>query len=538
MRLRTRLTVFTTLFLAAVLIATALAVYAFTERSLLKTSESRLEDFMQNILERPFSPNSISSLPNDSYFLVKLFPFEAEKASDIKTGGTTFRSGEFAFDALKYNVSKPTAPAQADRGEQLIMQSDYYDDVNALNEVSRTRKYHFNPDQEDLFNNLSESDLNALFSSGKLNTRISNSRGRVYLAAIKKVTFLNGIGSRTIDVPSYTLIAIPFPQEVLNRLRFLLFLTAIIAFIAFAFGVNLLAARVLAPMKNMTKAAGLIGGKDLSLRIPVPKSGGELSDLAITINNMLERLQESFETQQRFTGYASHELRTPVTVIAGHANYLLRRTELSDDQADSLATIHNEANRMAKLVNDLLELARADAGLTIKREPMNLVEVLEDVKNEVQPVTDAEIKLNISEPLIEISGDASRLKQVILNLLQNALNAGSKEVTISLEKDGDDIRLEIFDNGPGIPEDAIPHLFERFYRVDAARTKKGSGLGLAIVKWIVSQHGGTVSVESRVGEGSVFTIILPSLDSMGDERNIIPSQLRAAAANAKDKPPT
>ncbi|HHO56530.1 MAG TPA: HAMP domain-containing histidine kinase, partial [Trueperaceae bacterium] len=240
---------------------------------------------------------------------------------------------------------------------------------------------------------------------------------------------------------------------------------------------------------------------------------------------MLQRLQESFETQQRFTGYASHELRTPVTVIAGHANYLLRRTKLSEDQVDSLKVIHKEADRMAKLVNDLLELARADAGLTIKREPMNLVEVLEDVKNEVQPVTDAEIILSISEPLIEISGDANRLKQVILNLLQNALNAGSKKVTMSLEDDGNDVRLEIFDDGPGIPADAIPHLFERFYRVDSARTKKGSGLGLSIVKWIVLQHGGTVTVESRLGEGTIFTILLPSLNSKTSDRLILPQNL-------------
>ncbi len=514
MRLRTRLTVFTTLFLAVVLTATALAVYAFTERSLLKTSETRLEEFMENVLEQPFSRDSISSLPNDSYFLVKLFLFDIEKPTDIRTG-SSFRSGEYTFNALKYQLLPKDT--RIDPGQ--------FDNLVDVNDITRKITYHFNPDSDDLFNRLSENDLNILFNTGFLNTRITNTRGKVYLASIKKETFVNGNSQLFLELPSYTLIALPFPQEVLNRLRFLLFATVIIAFIAFAIGVYLLAAIVLTPVRNMTQAAGQIGGQDLSLRVPVPKSGGELSDLAITINGMLERLQESFETQQRFTGYASHELRTPVTVIAGHANYLLRRTKPSDDQVDSLTIIRKEADRMAKLVNDLLELARADAGLTIKREAMNLVEVLEDIKKEIAPVSDAEISISISEPLIEISGDANRLKQVILNLLQNALNAGSKLVTISLEKENDKIRLEIFDNGSGIAEDAIPHLFERFYRVDSSRTKKGSGLGLAIVKWIVSQHGGTVTVDSRIGGGTVFTVILPSLETKSGEQNLLPQTL-------------
>ena len=297
--------------------------------------------------------------------------------------------------------------------------------------------------------------------------------------------------------------------------------TALIAFLVFAIGVYLLSGQVLTPVKNMTRAAAQISGQDLSKRVPQLKSAGELNDLAITINNMLERLQESFETQQRFTGYASHELRTPVTVIAGHANYLLRRSKLSEDQIDSLSVIHKEADRMAKLVNDLLELARADAGLNIKREPMNLVEVVEEVKNQITPVAgQVEIKLNISEPLIEISGDANRLKQVVLNLVQNAINAGAKTITLSLHDNGKQVFLEVFDDGAGIPDDSIPHLFDRFYRVDGARSKRGSGLGLSIVKWIISQHEGSVQVESKIGEGSIFTIILPSLNPKASEANV------------------
>ena len=204
-----------------------------------------------------------------------------------------------------------------------------------------------------------------------------------------------------------------------------------------------------------------------------------------------------------------------MTAIVGHANYILRRTKPSPEQVDSLTVIRREGERMAKLVNDLLELARADAGFAIQREPMNLVEVVEAVHMDVAPIAGAtEINVSVSAPLIEVLGDAARLKQVVLNLVLNAVNAGSKHITVSLSKEKRDVRLEVLDDGPGIPESALPHLFDRFYRVDGARTTRGngSGLGLAIVNWIVQQHGGTVHVESRLGEGTVFTVLLPALN--------------------------
>ena len=230
---------------------------------------------------------------------------------------------------------------------------------------------------------------------------------------------------------------------------------------------------------------------------------------------MLDRLQESFETQRRFTADASHELRTPVTAIVGHTNYLLRRTRPSPEQVDSLTVIRQEAERMAKLVNDLLELARADAGFAIDKEPMNLVEVLEAVRDELAPVSGgASIEVDCTKPLVEVEGDPARLKQVVLNLVHNALNAGAQHVRLDLGSVGREAHLQVLDDGPGIPSEAIPHLFDRFYRVDGARSTRGngSGLGLAIVRWIVQQHGGTVNVASRPGEGSVFTVTLPLHD--------------------------
>ena len=149
----------------------------------------------------------------------------------------------------------------------------------------------------------------------------------------------------------------------------------------------------------MTTAASRVSSQDLSQRVPVPKSRDEVGELSVTLNRMLDRLQESFDTQRRFTADASHELRTPVTVIAGHVNYLLRRTSPSPEQTESLATVRNEAARMSKLVNDLLELARADAGFKVEREPLNLVEVVETVHREVAPVAKgAEVSVTSPQP--------------------------------------------------------------------------------------------------------------------------------------------
>src|SRR5690606_16334274 len=271
----------------------------------------------------------------------------------------------------------------------------------------------------------------------------------------------------------------------------------------------------------------------------------------VAINNMLDRLQESFETQRRFTADASHELRTPVTAIAGHASYLVRRTNPSEEQIDSLSVIRREADRMGKLVNDLLELARADAGFTVNKEPVNVVEVAElALKDLSKTQGGASVELVAPSPLAEVSGDAERLKQVILNLVQNALNAGAKRVNVSVTQEAKQVRVEVLDDGSGIPSEALQHLFERFYRVDGARSGRGngSGLGLAIVKWIVQQHGGTVTVESSLGEGTVFTRLLPVLDprmtgevkvtrGAGTDHGRTRADRAATATGVKERPP-
>ncbi len=479
MSLRLRLTLFYTLFLAIVLVAVAAAVYGFTVNSFVKSLETRSKTLLDQVLLRKYdfkSADMTEALPRDSYFLMSLvytIPSTGTEMKDQLAIGTTLTARDLSLSG------------------------------------------HRNPTPDNLFASLSPNDLETLATSGRTYARIVLPDHRQIVAFVRSDSFT--FGSTSFKSPAIAMVGLELPTQTFNDLLRLLLRTILIAFLVFAAGVWLLSYRVLLPVKRVTHAASQVTGLDLSQRVPIPRANDEMKELAETVNNMLDRLQESFETQRRFTADASHELRTPVTAIVGHANYLLRRTKPSEEQVDSLTVIRREAERMAKLVNDLLELARADAGFAIRREPMNLVEVVEAAHKAIAPVaTNTTIAMSMKEPLIEVSGDASRLKQVVLNLIQNAVNAGSKNVTVSvyLDKNKHDVNMEVLDDGPGIPTEALAHIFDRFYRVDGARSTRGngSGLGLAIVKWIVQQHEGTVSVESKLGEGTVFTVVLPLLN--------------------------
>ncbi|MEX2535907.1 MAG: ATP-binding protein [Trueperaceae bacterium] len=467
MSLRLRLTLFFSAFIAVILSAVALSVYALTERSLEESIAERARQALVDIRSEAYVNRGLEKLPGDIYRDIQLLGSPAvvrvRTPNDLRLG-------------LPFEYNRPR-----------------------------------------LFPLLSDADLQSLVDSGRVTTRArSVETGEVLLVMGQIGTITEETRERTFR--SVILVGVPASEvnSTLNKLSSDLGVTVVLAFIAFAIGVWLLSRQVLAPLQRVTHAAARVTSRDLSHRVPVPRSHDEIREMAITLNRMLDRLQESFETQRRFTADASHELRTPVTAIVGHSNYLLRRTSPDPEQVDSLTVIRREAERMAKLVNDLLELARADAGFPVNREPMNLLDVVEAVHMEVAPVAgNAEIVITSPQPLLQVLGDASRLKQVVLNLVQNALNAGATRMTISLMREKDTIRMEFLDNGPGIPENALPHLFDRFYRVDGARSTRGngSGLGLAIVKWIVQQHGGTVEVESRLGEGSVFTVCLPALDT-------------------------
>jgi two-component system, OmpR family, sensor kinase len=467
MTLRLRLAIFTSAFIAVILSAVAVSVYLLTERSLSTAVEERARQALTDLSGGAIA-TGLQRLPGDAYYQIVL----VETSPALPGNVTAIRNG------VDY-----TQPASV----------------------------RVNPTGDSLLGLLSDRALQSLVEGEELASYVTlaNQERLRVLGALGTIAFPN----QQVALTAVILVGVPTSnvQATLDQLARDLGLTVLVAFLAFALGVWWLARRVLAPVQRVTQAAAQVSSKDLQRRVPVPETDDELRALALSINHMLDRLQESFETQRRFTADASHELRTPVTAIVGHAQYLLRRTHPNAEQVDSLRVIQREGERMAKLVHDLLELARADAGFQVTREPMNLVEVLEAVRDEMTPLGTATIKVDCATPLLEVEGDPARLKQVVLNLVQNALDAGARNVTLHLEKEGRDVRLEVLDDGPGIPSEALPHVFERFYRVDGARSTRGngSGLGLAIVRWIVQQHFGTVEVRSRTGEGTVFTIMLP-----------------------------
>ena len=517
MPLRARLTLFYTLFLAAVLSAVAFAVYAFTQRSLERELEERAQQTMQSLRLNRYDPETVRGLPDDVRFLMRFTPTKPYDWTDLAEAQTMLLT--------------PTSPLRFTSGSVRFLNSS----------EGAVRKLETRPinGPGDLIARLSERNFRELFDANVIRTRIATENGQQFVAYAAADEFPDVLPGG-ITRYGFSFVALPYPTATLAQLRSLLIQAMALAFVVFAVGVWVLSGRVLLPVKRVTQAAKQVSGRDLSARVPLPKTKDEMGQLAVSINGMLARLQESFETQRRFTADASHELRTPVTAIVGHANYLLRRTRPTEEQVDSLTVVRREGERMAKLVNDLLELARADAGLSIIRDPMNLVEVVEGVKMELEPVaasSGAKIAVSVSEPLIEVDGDAARLKQVVLNLVQNAINAGSKQVTVTLQNEKKDVRLEVLDDGPGIPSEALPHLFDRFFRVDGARSTRGngSGLGLAIVRWIVQQHDGSVDVESRVGEGTVFTVLLPRLNPKATEANLLKQTLAGVRPQPKAK---
>jgi len=256
---------------------------------------------------------------------------------------------------------------------------------------------------------------------------------------------------------------------------------------------------------------------DLSRRVPYSSRTDEIGDLARAFNQTLERLDRLFRSQQRFLADVSHELRTPLTSVRGNLD-LMRRFGRYDEE--SMEVIQDEMERMSRLLGDLLLLARADTGgLPLRHEPVDLDSILIEVYRQVsrieKPVT---LELTAVDQA-RIMGDEDRLKQLLLNLVDNGIKYTQPggTVRLSLSQENGWAYLVVSDTGIGIPPEDLPHIFDRFYRVDKARSRAqgGSGLGLAIAKWIVQAHGGAMKVESAVGEGTTFRITLPLYQSLG-----------------------
>ena len=269
-------------------------------------------------------------------------------------------------------------------------------------------------------------------------------------------------------------------------------------------------------LDNVTKAAlQITSADDLSRRIPYSGSpNDEVGQLVAAFNLTLSRLENLFTTQRRFLADVGHELRTPLTVIKGNVG-LMRK--IKDFDEESLVTIEDEVDRLTRMVGDLLLLAQAESGkIPLANELVELDTLLLEVLNQMQVLTRDRLKLSLGDiDQVLVCGDRDRLKQVAVNLIGNAINYTPKggEIIVGLGKVNDKAQFTITDNGPGIPPDDLPHIFERFYRGEKSRTRqkdgKGYGLGLSIAYWIVRNHGGRIEVNSTVGQGTTFCVWLP-----------------------------
>lgn len=277
--------------------------------------------------------------------------------------------------------------------------------------------------------------------------------------------------------------------------------------------------RALAPVDALVHTAREIGGANLNSRLQKLNTGDELQRLSDTLNEMLDRIETAFQRVTQFTADASHELRTPVSLIRTEAELALRRSRGEEEYKESLRHILLEAERTTALIEQLLALARADAGReTLNMQPVDLYLALGGVVDgwkQVAAMRDLQFSTNLGRASAFVMGDESMLRRLVEVLLDNAFKytPSPGSVRLSLGHEEDNAVIIVQDSGLGIAEEDQSKIFERFYRVDKARSRAqgGTGLGLAIAKWIVTQHRGTITVESRPGEGARFRVEFPKV---------------------------
>lgn len=311
-------------------------------------------------------------------------------------------------------------------------------------------------------------------------------------------------------------------NEVLNALNGLLW-TLGIGFPVFigltSAGAYFLLGRALQPVEKIVQSAERITLQNLSQRLPVPETKDEIEHLSLALNRMIQRLDEAFQITNRFTADASHELRTPLTIMRGELEALLKEQTLSEEQTFQVESVLEEAERLTQIVEGLLLMSRLEAGESLaSKDPLDLSSLVETTVEQMTPLaTDKSLTL-VCEATRDVMVEANevRLKQVVVNLLDNAIKYTPEggRITVRVSRAPSWAVLEVSDNGIGIAEKALPHIFERFYRSEQvlARRARGTGLGLAMVHSIIEAHAGKVDVESRENQGATFWIRLPRLE--------------------------
>ena len=309
-----------------------------------------------------------------------------------------------------------------------------------------------------------------------------------------------------------------------KTLLVILLIASVLAMGVAAFAGWISTRQALRPLETVTETAlKITSADDLSHRIPYDgPPDDEVGQLIRAFNDTLSRLENLFDSQRRFLADVGHELRTPLTVIKGNID-LMRRMDCTDEE--SMEGIENEVGRLTRLVGDLLLLAQAESGrLPLDQRMVELDTLLLEVMGQMQILAANRLSLKLGEiDQVLVCGDQDRLKQVLVNLIGNAIKYTPQggEVNVGLGKENDRARILVSDNGPGIPEEDLPYIFERFYRGEKSRTRskdgKGFGLGLSIAYWIVQNHNGTIEVTSQASKGTTFCVWLPLADKECEE---------------------
>jgi len=308
-------------------------------------------------------------------------------------------------------------------------------------------------------------------------------------------------------------------DDVHSTLRTLLIIIAVtypLALVIASGGGVFLAGRALSPIDGLTRTARRISAEDLSRRLDMRLPDDEVGRLARTFDEMIARLDDAFRRQRQFTADASHELRTPLTAIKGQTEVALQRDRDPAEYRSVLRNVNTEVDRMIRLVSSLLTLARADAHqVPLAKEDISLGALVSDAADQVRSAADNK---GVSMRLrnggeTRVTADQDLLLQLILNLLDNAVKhtPSGGSIDVSWSKADGQAKVVVSDEGPGIPTEHLPRIFDRFYRVDKARSREGGGvgLGLSICRWIAQAHGGTIQADNAPGQGATFTVHLP-----------------------------
>jgi heavy metal sensor kinase len=311
-------------------------------------------------------------------------------------------------------------------------------------------------------------------------------------------------------------------EATLSQVLMMLLIGLPVAVIIATAGGWVLVGRAFGPVERMALKAEVITEHSLSERLPVVRSGDELERLSLSLNRMISRLEDAMQSEKRFVADASHELRTPLAVLRGELEGLAQDRQLAAATRETLGSMLEEVDRLSAIVEGLLALSRLDAGegksawvaVNLGRLATTTAEQMSLLAEDRQIHLVCDVASNVT-----VTGDEARLKQVIVNLLDNAIKytACRGQVLLKVSREGAWGVLAVADNGIGIPAEAVPHVFQRFYRADESRSREqgGAGLGLSIVQSICMAHGAQIEVSSEPGRGSVFRVRLQALDAIG-----------------------